>query len=71
MSDRFSAIHLLSKMVCACVMDTYPVDLFDDVFESDGSGETIIMAEGLCGDVLKHHLHRALIQLEALDCSRG
>ena len=53
------------------IAQTYPVDLFEDVFEDDGGSVAIVLHEGLRGDVLEEHLDCGAIQLEGLDLSSG
>ena len=48
-------------------VQTYAVDLFDDVFEDEGGGETVVLADCLSSDVLEDHLHCRVVQLEGFD----
>ena len=52
-------------------MLTYTIDFFDEVLEDKRGGEPIIRIDGVCGNVLKDHLHGGLLQLEGFNwCSR-
>ena len=48
-------------------MITYTIDFLDEVLEDKRGGEPIFHLDGLRGDVLEDHLHRGLVQLEALN----
>ena len=48
-------------------MLTYTIDFFDEVLEDKRGGEPIIRIDGVCGNVLKDHLHGGLLQLEGFN----
>lgn len=59
------------KLLCLAGVCTYAVDLFDDVFEDEGGGETVVLAEGISSDVFKDHLYCRIVQFEGLDLYSG
>ena len=59
--SRFSACK------SAAIMLTYTIDFFDEVLEDKRGGEPIIRIDGVCGNVLKDHLHGGLLQLEGFN----
>ena len=50
---------------------TYTIDLLDEILKDQRRCESVIGIDGIGGEVLKHHLHSRVIQLEGFNrCSR-